>query len=64
MADIDTTVMDRNMAIEAVRVTEAAAMAAWKWTGRGDEMSADAAAVEAMRSALNKLSTIRTHFLN
>jgi fructose-1,6-bisphosphatase II / sedoheptulose-1,7-bisphosphatase len=55
MADIDTTVMDRNMAIEAVRVTEAAAMAAWKWTGRGDEMSADAAAVEAMRSALNKL---------
>jgi len=48
--------MDRNMAIEAVRVTEAAAMAAWKWTGRGDEMSADAAAVEAMRAALNKLN--------
>jgi len=56
MADSDTAVMDRNMAIEAVRVTEAAAMAAWNWTGRGDEMSADAAAVEAMRAALNKLN--------
>ncbi|MCZ6845654.1 MAG: class II fructose-bisphosphatase [Alphaproteobacteria bacterium] len=56
MADSDTVIMDRNMAIEAVRVTEAAAMAAWKWTGRGDEMSADDAAVEAMRKALNKLN--------
>ncbi len=56
MADNDTATMDRNMAIEAVRVTEAAAMAAWKWTGRGNEMSADAAAVEAMRKALNKLN--------
>jgi fructose-1,6-bisphosphatase II / sedoheptulose-1,7-bisphosphatase len=56
MADNDTAIMDRNMAIEAVRVTEAAALAAWKWTGRGDEMSADAAAVEAMRAALNKLN--------
>ncbi len=56
MANEETTVMDRNMAIEAVRVTEAAAMAAWNWTGRGDEMSADPAAVEAMRTALNKLN--------
>lgn len=56
MADNDTPIMDRNMAIEAVRVTEAAALAAWKWTGRGDEMSADAAAVEAMRAALNNLN--------
>ena len=56
MAGNDTAIMDRNMAIEAVRVTEAAAIAAWKWTGRGDEMSADAAAVEAMRAALNKLN--------
>lgn len=55
MADTDTPVMDRNMAIEAARVTEAAALAAAKWTGRGDERSADAAAVEAMRGALNKL---------
>jgi fructose-1,6-bisphosphatase II / sedoheptulose-1,7-bisphosphatase len=56
MADNDTAIMDRNMAIEAVRVTEAAAIAAWNWIGRGDEMSADAAAVEAMRAALNKLN--------
>jgi fructose-1,6-bisphosphatase II / sedoheptulose-1,7-bisphosphatase len=56
MTDTVTAVMDRNIAIEAVRVTEAAAIAAWGWTGRGDEMSADAAAVEAMRAALNKLN--------
>ncbi len=56
MAGNDTAIMDRNMAIEAVRVTEAAAMAAWKWVGHGDERSADAAAVEAMRGALNKLN--------
>ncbi|MBT3930166.1 MAG: class II fructose-bisphosphatase [Rhodospirillaceae bacterium] len=48
--------MDRNMAIEAVRVTEAAAIAAEKWVGRGDEREADAAAVDAMRTALNKLN--------
>ncbi len=56
MAGNDTAIMDRNMAIEAARVTEAAAMAAWKWVGKGDERSADAAAVEAMRAALNKLN--------
>ena len=56
MTDTVTAVMDRNIAIEAVRVTEAAAIAAWRWTGRLDEMSADAAAVEAMRAALNKLN--------
>ena len=56
MTDTVTAAMDRNMAIEAVRVTEAAAIAAWGWTGRGDEMSADAAAVEAMRAARNKLN--------
>ncbi len=55
MAADEIAIMDRNMAIEAVRVTEAAAMAAWKWIGRGDERSADSAAVEAMRAALNKL---------
>ncbi len=48
-------VMDRNMAIEAVRVTEAGAIAAAKWVGRGDEKQADAAAVDAMRTALNNL---------
>ncbi|MBS29082.1 MAG: fructose-bisphosphatase class II [Alphaproteobacteria bacterium] len=56
MASQSEAVMDRNMAIEAVRVTEAAAIAAEKWIGRGDEREADAAAVEAMRAALNKLS--------
>ncbi|MBT4908185.1 MAG: class II fructose-bisphosphatase [Rhodospirillaceae bacterium] len=48
--------MDRNMAIEAVRVTEAAAIAAERWVGRGDEREADAAAVDAMRTALNRLN--------
>ena len=56
MAGEETAIMDRNMAIEAVRVTEAAAMAAYRWTGRGDERSADAAAVEAMREALNRMN--------
>jgi fructose-1,6-bisphosphatase II / sedoheptulose-1,7-bisphosphatase len=46
---------DRNLALEAVRVTEAAAIAASRWMGRGDEKSADQAAVDAMRSALNVL---------
>jgi len=49
-------VMDRNMAIEAVRVTEAGAIAAAKWVGRGVEKEADAAAVNAMRTALNRLN--------
>jgi len=47
--------MDRNLALETVRVTEAAALSASKWMGRGDEKSADAAAVDAMRKALNGL---------
>jgi fructose-1,6-bisphosphatase II / sedoheptulose-1,7-bisphosphatase len=50
----DTT-MDRNLALEAVRVTEAAALAATKLMGRGDEKAADQAAVDAMRTALNGL---------
>lgn len=48
--------MDRNLALEAIRVTEAAALAASKTVGRGDEEAADAAAVDAMRVALNTLS--------
>lgn len=48
--------MDRNLALEAVRVTEAAALAASRTVGRGDEKAADAAAVDAMRGALNSLS--------
>jgi len=48
--------MDRNFALEAVRVTEAAAMACAVWMGRGDEKAADQAAVNAMREALNALA--------
>jgi fructose-1,6-bisphosphatase II / sedoheptulose-1,7-bisphosphatase len=47
--------LDRVLVLEMVRVTEAAAIAASKLIGRGDEKAADAAAVEAMRSALNEL---------
>lgn len=47
--------MDRNVALEAVRVTEAAALAASREVGRGDEKEADRAAVDAMREALNTL---------
>lgn len=50
-----TGTMDRNLALEAVRVTEAAALAASKLMGRGDEKAADQAAVDAMRRALNGL---------
>ena len=48
--------MDRNLALEAVRVTEAAALAASRQMGRGDEKGADQVAVDAMRTALNSLS--------
>ncbi len=48
--------MDRNLALEAVRVTEAAALAASAWMGRGNEKAADQAAVDAMRTALNSLA--------
>ena len=48
--------MDRNLALEVVRVTEAAALAASRQMGRGDEKAADQVAVDAMRTALNSLS--------
>ncbi len=48
-------IMDRNLALDLVRVTEAAALAASTLTGRGDEKAADAAAVDAMRTAFNNL---------
>ncbi|MGH6878937.1 MAG: class II fructose-bisphosphatase [Rhizomicrobium sp.] len=48
--------MDRKLALEAVRVTEAAAIAAFRQVGRGDERTADHVAVEAMRAALNGLA--------
>jgi fructose-1,6-bisphosphatase II len=43
---------DRNLALELVRTTEAAAMAASRWVGRGDKIGADGAAVDAMRAVL------------
>jgi len=50
-----SSVLDRVLVLEMVRVTEAAAISASKLIGRGDEKAADAAAVEAMRAALNNL---------
>ncbi len=47
--------MKRELAIEFSRVTEAAALAGYKWLGRGDKNAADGAAVEAMRIMLNKV---------
>jgi fructose-1,6-bisphosphatase II len=47
---------DRNLALELVRVTESAAMAAGRWIGRGDKESADQAAVDAMRAMLDTVS--------
>src|SRR5947208_3977056 len=47
---------DRNLALELVRVTEAAAMAAGRWIGRGDKNAADQAAVDAMRAMLDTVS--------
>ncbi len=47
---------DRNLAMELVRVTEAAALAASRWMGRGDKEGADGAAVEAMRIVLSSVS--------
>jgi fructose-1,6-bisphosphatase class II len=48
--------VDRNLALEAVRVTEAAALNCARWTGRGDEKAADQAAVDAMRKAFDALA--------
>jgi len=49
----ETTKPDRNLALELVRVTEAAALAAARWVGRGDKEEADQAAVDAMRLLLD-----------
>ena len=46
---------DRNLAFDLARVTEAAALAAGRWVGRGDKISADQAAVDAMRLVLNRI---------
>ena len=47
--------MNRNLALEFVRVTEAAALSAGRWIGRGDKIAADDAAVEAMRKSFNSI---------
>src|SRR5438477_1249949 len=47
---------DRNLAVELVRVTEAAALAAGRWIGRGEKESADKAAVDAMRLMLDTVA--------
>ncbi|HEX5588564.1 MAG TPA: class II fructose-bisphosphatase [Acidimicrobiia bacterium] len=47
---------DRNLAMELARVTEAAALAAGRWMGRGDKNAADGAAVDAMRLVMNSVS--------
>jgi fructose-1,6-bisphosphatase II / sedoheptulose-1,7-bisphosphatase len=49
-------VVDRNLALELVRVTEAAALAASRWMGRGDKNAADGAAVDAMRRAFDTVA--------
>jgi len=53
---MSANLLDRSLVMEAVRVTEAAAIAAWELAGRGDEKAADQAAVDAMRTALNELA--------
>jgi fructose-1,6-bisphosphatase II len=47
---------NRNLALELVRVTEAGALAAARWVGRGDKLAADGAAVDAMRAMINSVS--------
>jgi fructose-1,6-bisphosphatase II len=51
-----TSPPDRNLALELVRVTEAAAMGAGRWIGRGDKIAADQAAVDAMRTMLDTVT--------
>jgi fructose-1,6-bisphosphatase II len=55
-AEPEAQAPDRNLALELTRVTEAGAMAAARWVGRGDKIGADAAAVEAMRALINTVS--------
>ncbi|MEU9332447.1 class II fructose-bisphosphatase [Streptomyces sp. NPDC048290] len=54
--DVPSEAPDRNLALELVRVTEAAAIAAGRWVGRGDKNGADGAAVRAMRSLVSTVS--------
>src|SRR6059036_930877 len=56
MAPLDATKPDRNLALELVRVTEAAALASARLVGRGDKEAADQAAVDAMRHVLDTVA--------
>src|SRR6201747_1404261 len=56
MSETSPTKPDRNLALELVRVTEAAALAAARWVGRGDKLAADGAAVDAMRFVLDTVA--------
>jgi fructose-1,6-bisphosphatase II len=57
---LDANIPDRNLAMELVRVTEAAALAAGRWVGRGDKEAADQAAVDAMRHMLSTVQMTGT----
>jgi fructose-1,6-bisphosphatase II / sedoheptulose-1,7-bisphosphatase len=59
-AALSSLLVDRNLALELVRVTEAAALAASRWIGRGDKNAADGAAVEAMRRAFDTVAITGT----
>ncbi|MCD9873671.1 class II fructose-bisphosphatase [Streptomyces guryensis] len=54
--EVPSEAPDRNLALELVRVTEAAAMAAGRWVGRGDKNGADGVAVRAMRTLVSTVS--------
>jgi fructose-1,6-bisphosphatase II len=56
LPDITPGTVDRNLAMELVRVTEAAAMAAGRWVGRGDKNGADGVAVNAMRIMISTIA--------
>lgn len=56
MTTRDLIPVDRNLALELVRVTEAAALASARWVGRGDKNAADGAAVDAMRKAFDTVA--------
>ena len=55
-AETEPSAPDRNLALELARVTEAAALAAGRWVGRGDKNGADGAAVSAMRQLISTVS--------
>jgi len=53
---MNASVPDRNLALELIRVTEAAALAAARWSGAGDKIAADQAAVDAMRTMFDTVA--------